>query len=234
MSNILSKIYSPVINDYIEINDDEYYSSFGLIKKNNAWKIKKKEKEKIEYAYRKAWENRDFEINKFWTRAAYFWGFIALIFVAYFKISENEIKNKYIQLIIICLGIIFSIAWNYVIRGSKKWQENWENHIDKLEDFISGPLYKTIFHKDTFYSVSKINEILSIVIIVVWLAMLINFLNLNSFFSLNNNSITSFDFKILFTLIITFLFSISIIFGYSKKKYNNKKNSFIRRDSFSK
>ncbi|MGH8568044.1 MAG: hypothetical protein ACREXU_08475, partial [Gammaproteobacteria bacterium] len=31
-----------------------------------------------------------------------------------------------------------------VNRGSKFWQENWENHVDLLEDQIMGPLYKTV------------------------------------------------------------------------------------------
>jgi len=225
--NIIEKVYSSPNKGYSEINDEDYYSSFGLEKKGENWEIK--EKEKIEFAYNKAWENRDFEINKFWTRAAYFWGFIVLIFSAYFTTLDNKVGNEFIQLIIICLGIIFSIAWHYVIRGSKRWQENWEKHIDKLEDYISGSLYKTIFYKDTFYSVSKINEILSVVIIVVWFALLWNFLNLNNSLPWNDNAINSPDVKTIIILTITVFFSIVIIYGYSRKKFDNKKNRFIRR-----
>jgi hypothetical protein len=225
--NIIDKVYSTANKDYNSINDDEYYRSFGLEKDGDKWKIKKPKK--IKSAYNRAWENRDFEINKFWTRAAYFWGFIVLIFGAYFTIIDKKEEDEFIQLILICLGIVFSIAWHYVIRGSKRWQENWETHIDKLEDYVSGPLYKTIFHKDTFYSVSKINEILSVVVLAVWLALLWNFLDLNNSLPWNENASKSPDFKTIIPLIITVFVSIVIICGYSRKKYDNEKNRFIRR-----
>lgn len=224
--NITKKIYSPSDKSYLEVDDIDYYLSFGVTQENGGWVIK--EKGKIEAAYSRAWENRDFEINKFWTRAAYFWGFIVLIFGAYFRTSQDK-GNIFIQLIIICLGIIFSIAWYYVILGSKRWQENWELHIDKLEDFITGPLYKTIFHKGTFYSVSKINEILSLSIIIVWLALLWKFLYLNNSFPWQDSVSDSIDFQTIIILSITIFFSMSIICGYSRKKYSNEKDRFIKR-----
>lgn len=67
------------------------------------------------------------------------------------------IKNI-ILLILISLGLIFSVAWTLAISGSKHWQENWEKHIDILEDYITGPLYKTIYYSKLFYSVSKVNK----------------------------------------------------------------------------
>jgi hypothetical protein len=132
----------------------------------------------LKEAYNKAWEIRNFEIDKLWSRVAYFWGFIALIFGGYITIVTGEHHQKAeelnLDLYLILLGIIFSIAWLFVIRGSKRWQENWEAHIDKLEDTISGPLYKTIYcTHNPFYSVSKINEILACVIIVVWIWLFI-------------------------------------------------------------
>lgn len=222
ISNIVTKVYSIPNKDYKDINnEDEYFLSFGLEKKDNKWKISKADNKKIKYAYERAWANRDFEINKFWTRAAYFWGFIVLIFGAYFKTLDSK-ENIFLQLVIICLGIIFSIAWHYVIRGSKRWQENWEKHIDMLEDFISGPLYKTIYYKNTFYSVSKINEILSVVIIIVWIALLSNY-------CWTEKILKQLDFKLTSIFIMTIIFSIVIIFGYSQKKYKNEKRKFIRR-----
>ena len=35
---------------------------------------------KIKETLRKAWEIRNFEINLYWKRALYFWGFIVLAF----------------------------------------------------------------------------------------------------------------------------------------------------------
>jgi hypothetical protein len=101
-------IYSSPNIDYVEISDEEYYKSFGLKFRKGKWKIKNKNK--IEAAYKWACENRDFEINKFWTRTAYFWGFIVLIFGLYFNYLSKEDGDEFIQLHIICTGIIFSTA----------------------------------------------------------------------------------------------------------------------------
>jgi hypothetical protein len=131
---------------------------------------------KLENAHKLAWETRNFEIDKFWIRTAFFGGFIALIFNAYINMVSSShpalIGNFDIYLIL--LGIIFSFAWLLSILGSKCWQENWEAHIDMLEDDITGPVYKTIYCKKWFYyySVSKINIFLAVVIIMGWVIML--------------------------------------------------------------
>jgi hypothetical protein len=123
---------------YRIIDDDEYDKYFGIDTKND---------KKRKAALKRAWENRDFEIDKFWTRSAYFWGFIALIFGAYIGVTTekyaSQTETMHLDLYLILLGGIFSLAWLLVIKGSKRWQENWEAHIDKLEDGITGPLYKT-------------------------------------------------------------------------------------------
>jgi len=134
-----------------------------------------------ENALKKAWKVRNFEIDKFWQRSAFFWGFIALIFTGYFTIvtgkHNKEAISMYLDFYLILLGLIFSVAWFLVIRGSKQWQENWEKHIDYLEDEITGPLYKTIYYKgETFYSVSRIISILAVVVIVTWVFLLLRYL----------------------------------------------------------
>jgi hypothetical protein len=84
----------------------------------------------------------------------------------------------FLDLFLILLGGIFSVAWLLVICGSKRWQENWEAHIEKLEDSITGPLYKTLYYKPKkyFYSVSKINKILAWVVIIVWVLLLAQYI----------------------------------------------------------
>jgi hypothetical protein len=156
---------------YSVLTDNEYAEKFGLNAKN-----KKKQSE----AFKKAWENRNFEIDKFWTRSAYFWSFIVLIFGAYISITTGDHSSKpeirYLVLYLILLGIIFSVAWLLVIKGSKRWQVNWEAHIEKLEDAITGPLYKIIYcTNQCFFSVSKINEILASVVIGIWILLLIQY-----------------------------------------------------------
>jgi membrane protease YdiL (CAAX protease family) len=158
-------------NLYKPLSNEEYDKIFRIKKKNN--KLHKR-------AFKKAWEIRNFEINKFWQRSAYFWGFIAIIFGGYIHVvtgeSKDIVQKMHLDLYVILLGCIFSVAWVLVIRGSKRWQDNWEAHIDRLEENITGPLYKTIYYSgNKFYSVSKINEILAVVVVVVWVFLLFRY-----------------------------------------------------------
>jgi hypothetical protein len=43
------------------------------------------------------------------------------------------------------LGVLTAVANLLSAYGSKFWQENWEKHINMLEDNIEGRLYKTIW-----------------------------------------------------------------------------------------
>ena len=146
---------------------------------------------RLKAAFKKAWELRSFEIDKFWQRSAYFWGFIAFIFGGYVYCITGEssgiAKTMYFDLYMILLGGIFSVAWLLVICGSKRWQDNWEAHIDELEDEITGPLYKTVYYKKrkNYYSVSKISKALAIVVIVVWCILLIRYFFDNCMMSMN-------------------------------------------------
>jgi hypothetical protein len=146
---------------YRIIGEDEYGEYFSIDSEKEAGKDRKKKA-----ALKRAWANRDFEIDKFWTRSAYFWGFIVLIFGAYITVTTgkhaSKAENMHLDLYLILLGGIFSVAWLLVIKGSKRWQESWEAHIDKLEDDITGPLYKTVYcNGDRFFSVSTYASIMT-------------------------------------------------------------------------
>jgi hypothetical protein len=67
---------------YSKITYEQYASLFGL---NNPVK-----KELHKEALKKAWKTRNFEIDKFWQRSAFFWGFIALIFGGYITIVTGK------------------------------------------------------------------------------------------------------------------------------------------------
>ncbi|MDK7224247.1 hypothetical protein QP468_13575, partial [Proteus mirabilis] len=111
-----------------KISPDEYYELF--LGKEDA-------------ALEKALDIRKFEIELYWKRATYFWTFIGVTFAGFFAVQTSSSLNKQdISVVLSCLGIIFSWAWFCVNRGSKFWQENWEKHVDNLEDKIIGPLYK--------------------------------------------------------------------------------------------
>jgi hypothetical protein len=158
-------------------NEDDYRSDF--------------EGEKGEKALAHALDIRKFEIGLYWQRAAYFWALIAAAFAGYFAIlSAEHLEDKeYLAYIVGCIGSLFNWAWFLVNRGSKYWQENWENHVDMLEDAVTGPLYKTVLHRPrqtkiaekyiigpAAISVSKINQWVSSFALCIWIALVVHVL----------------------------------------------------------
>jgi hypothetical protein len=140
---------------------------------------------KAKKALNNALDIRKFEIGLYWQRGAYFWALIAAAFAGYFAIlsSEHLEDKEYLAFVVGCIGALFTWAWFLVNRGSKYWQENWENHVDMLEDEVTGPLYKTILHRsppENFIeyisgpapiSVSKINQWVSSFTLCIWIAL---------------------------------------------------------------
>ena len=146
----------------------------------------------LEKALEQAYEIRKFEIELYWKRATYFWTFIGAAFVGYaafFNANSNVMppnpKREFILVLIACIGFVFSVAWHCVNKGSKFWQENWENHVELLEDKVFGPLYKTLTRRpnhstscrdsiiDFFvapkpFSVSKVNQLVSTFMALIW------------------------------------------------------------------
>jgi uncharacterized membrane protein len=156
---------------------ENYDTLFGISQEAVDATARSKQKRALE----RAWQTRNFEIDKFWNRTAFFWSFIAIVFGAFAAVTTKKVEAStslpYLELYLILLGIIVSVAWLLVVKGSKFWQENWEAHINHLEDAITGPLYKTVYTEGkNAFSVSRINIILAIVVIVVWCLLLINYL----------------------------------------------------------
>ncbi|WP_262689419.1 RipA family octameric membrane protein [Kordiimonas aestuarii] len=135
-------------------------------------------------ALKYALDIRKFEIELYWKRTTYFWAIIAAIFTG-FGVSSNA-DMHFLQTLLGGLGLVFSLGWYLANRGSKHWQQNWEQHVDMLEDPVIGPLYKTVFseipRKDKEvldflttsapYSVSKINQLISVYVTLIWLIIL--------------------------------------------------------------
>lgn len=158
------------------MNKEEYEKNFdGALSGNNMMT-------KAEKALDLALDIRKFEIELYWKRATYFWTFIGAALAGYALVySKAKNDDSWLLLVFSCLGLLFSIAWYLVNRGSKFWQNNWERHVDILEDMVVGPLYKTIAHNITLnnpltapaeYSVSKINQILSLFISLFWVLLI--------------------------------------------------------------
>ena len=135
---------------------------------------------------------RKFEIDLYWKRATYFWTFIAATlagFIAVRAASKTPQVTTDLSVLLANLGLVFSFAWYCVNRGSKYWQENWEYHVDMLETKLSGPLYKVFMSRQEAkgihesirhvltgpapFSVSKINQLISIFVTAMWLILLV-------------------------------------------------------------
>jgi hypothetical protein len=124
---------------------------------------------------------RKFEIGLFWQRSFFFWGFIGAAFVAYSAMHNEE--PAWSRIAIACFGLICSIAWTLLNRGSKYWQEAWETKVERKEQEV---LQDRLFNHpeavktDKFfllrarrYSVSKLVIALSDFTCLVWVFLLL-------------------------------------------------------------
>ena len=84
----------------------------------------------------RALETRRFEIELYWRRATYFWTLIAASLAAFFLLMSADNPRQDLIFIVACIGVTLSLAWYLANRGSKYWQENWERHIDVLENSL--------------------------------------------------------------------------------------------------
>jgi hypothetical protein len=130
-------------------------------------------------AFRYAVETRKLEIELYWKRAGYFWALIAVAFAGYHHYNAARF-----QFLVSCLGLLFSLGWYLVNRGSKYWQDNWEKRVDELENEVVGSLFKTRVVPDYScrklfcdpfgaypFSASKVNQALSLFVFVLWVGL---------------------------------------------------------------
>jgi hypothetical protein len=128
---------------------------------------------------------RKFEIDLYWKRASYFWVFTGAALAGHLAALTDRDPNHRPQAMLLtsCVGLVFASAWYLVNRASKFWQSNWEAHVDLLEDELHGPLYKTVlsdqtpwwkFHGAYQFSVSKINQILSFYVVLLFALLVVN------------------------------------------------------------
>ncbi len=134
--------------------------------------------------YDVALATRNFEIELFWKRSLFFWGFIASAFVGYATMFKQKSS---LAIVIACFGFICSVAWALVNRGSKYWQENWETIVANIEDDVTGKLFKSreeqknkgIWLSSRKFSVSKITIALSDFSVLVWFVLMWSHLIIN-------------------------------------------------------
>lgn len=122
---------------------------------------------------------RNFEIELFWKRSVFFWGFIASAFVGYAALRSS---SESLALLVACFGMVCSCAWALLNRGSKYWQESWEAKVEGFELPVTGKLFAEEepiqYHKGRWlgarkYSVSKLSIALSDYVFLLWLALVV-------------------------------------------------------------
>jgi cell division protein FtsW (lipid II flippase) len=124
----------------------------------------------------------EFELEQFWKRSLFFWGFIAGAFVAF---SAAD-KHLLLQGVIASFGFVCSVVWTLANRGSKFWYENWEIKLIEAETCVTGKHYGEVREKASEkeflkkwlqrsrYSPSRLTIVLSDYVAVLWLGLLIS------------------------------------------------------------
>ena len=122
---------------------------------------------------------RQFEIELFWKRSLFFWGFIAAAFVA---VAALDGKSRVVSTLVSGFGMVCSLGWTLANRGSKYWQEQWESKIAAVEDNVTGSLFKERvpaqdkgwWLSGRRYSVSRLAVAVSDYVFLVWVAVFLS------------------------------------------------------------
>lgn len=139
-------------------------------------------------AYKIAIATRNFEIDLYWKRSLFFWGFIATAAVGYgslmLKVPPVQPQPQ-LAVLVACFGIVCSLCWSMVNRGSKYWQEHWETMVTELESASKvgvlfraedRPQNKAFWLNSRKLSVSRVAIALSDFTLLVWLLVVVNHL----------------------------------------------------------
>lgn len=140
----------------------------------------------VDMAIKIALETRKFEIELYWKRAAYFWAFLVSAFGFYsciYKMNNSVLDKNLLLVFSSSVGLLLSLCFYFVNRGSKYWQENWEIQLDILLAKRVGPIFTRVKNPtDGFwnllkpypFSVSKVNILLSILMVVIWIILFVS------------------------------------------------------------
>ncbi|MBV1933696.1 MAG: hypothetical protein KUG59_03325 [Parvibaculaceae bacterium] len=128
---------------------------------------------KVGRALDRAHDLRRFEIEMYWKRSTYFWAFQAAAFVM-LGVLLDELRmpedNPIVLLLPVFFGAITAQAAYLSARGSKFWQENWEEHVDMLGRYVEGRLLEVIWTggQSCIWSVSGVNRVLLGMLTLAW------------------------------------------------------------------
>jgi len=148
---------------------DRYFEALGIdqadLGKDGKWQL----------ALIRAHDLRKFEIELYWKRATYFWAFQLVAFASLgLLFKEGKIVDTELLMIPSTIGTVTALAGYLTARGSRFWQENWEAHVDMLENEIEGRLTQVVLCRDPpQFSVSRTNQFLLLVLFLGWAGVLI-------------------------------------------------------------
>lgn len=135
---------------------------------------------------------RDFEISNLWQRSIFLSAMIVLLFSGYGSLilngflrlnGGNELLMHAICSGISLIGLVFSIIWVMMAKGSKAWFEVYERKIELIEDELNvtakysmkiarckpKSLDSNLFRRSAgTYSVSKLNIFIGHVLMIIW------------------------------------------------------------------
>ena len=128
-------------------------------------------------SYENAIAERRLELNLFWQRSLFFWGFIASAFIAFAALKDDVL----LRLFVACFGFICALTWTLANRGSKYWYEAWEQKVNivDFEGFDNKlyirevPIHNASFWSGRRYSVTRLAIGLSDFAVFVWLVLTI-------------------------------------------------------------
>lgn len=225
-------------NDAQTLSKVEFINSLvGRISEGNEALNEKKKNEILDKILERAYDIRKFELDLYWKRATYFWGFLIAIFTAFFiAIDKSKNLGFHFQFLIICMGLVFSLAWYLVNRGSTYWATNYERVIDAIEEHKGICFYNLNLKNDNDvfkisyfpFSVSRINIAVSLFIVIIWLGLFLNSLY-NNITNSTGYCISNCDWKVFFMSCATTYFAYQLI--QSVSQINNSDFEFNKRGS---
>jgi hypothetical protein len=149
------------------------------------------------------------EIDNFWKRSIFFWGFIAAAFLAYGTVFE---KNNDAAQLISCFGFVCSVAWTLLNRGGKYWYEAWEQKVAAAQIGALGvPLFTNV--EDVIpncwwgaarFSCSRLTIALSDFVVLTWLALGARTLSLDGLISPLGRALIFVGGSLIFAVVMAF------------------------------
>lgn len=175
-------------------------------------------KEQKEKTFDHASDVRKFEIDLFWKRSLFFWTFIGAALVAYAALMRE--RKDELPFAVACFGGLCSLAWTLANRGSKFWQETWEN---KQRDAELGALGVSIskipantkreWWGPWRYSVSRLTISVSDLTFLVWIFL--------GFRASPSGTMSTWPCAQLIVLGVSILYGLAILWGTRSKPYSN-------------